>query len=130
VCDKTFMVSAAVAIAWTWHVDAVVIGLLLVRDLAMPPLTLVFRVVGGPGVFHGHDFRAKWSGKLTTGAQVFTLAAVVVAPAAVWTMALATAALGVIAVAERVWLAWRDHRREVPHPTTGPAGSRRRSEPD
>jgi phosphatidylglycerophosphate synthase len=113
VCDKTFMVSAAAAIAVTWHVDAVVILLLLLRDLAMPPLTLLFRLVGGRGVFHGHDFRARWSGKLTTGLQVFTLAAVVVAPAAVWPMAMTTATLGVIAVAERVWLAWRDRRRST-----------------
>ena len=116
VCDKTFMVSAAAAIAVTWHVDVAVILLLLVRDLAMPPLTLAFRLIGGPGVFHGHDFRAKWSGKLTTGAQVFTLAAVVVAPAAVWPLAIFAAVLGVVAVAERVWLAWRDHRRATPAP--------------
>ena len=114
VCDKTFMVSAAAAIAVTWHVDLAVILLLLVRDLAMPPLTLAFRLIGGPGVFHGHDFRAKWSGKLTTGAQVFTLAAVVVAPAAVWPLAILTAVLGVVAVAERVLLAWRDHQRVAP----------------
>lgn len=111
VCDKTFMVSAAVAIAVTYPVSPVVIGLLLIRDLAMPPLTLAFRLVGGPGVFHGHDFRAKWSGKLTTGAQVFTLAAVVGLPAAVWPLAIVTAVLGVIAVAERVVLARRDHQR-------------------
>lgn len=110
VCDKTFMVSAAAAIAVTWHVDVVVVLLLLVRDLAMPPLTLLFRLVAGPGMFHGHDFRARWSGKLTTGAQVFTLAAVVVVPSAVWPMAIATAMLGIIALAERVWLAWRDRR--------------------
>ena len=110
ICDKTFMVSAAAAIAWAWRVEPTVIALLLLRDLAMPPLTLAFRLVAGPGVFHGHDFRAKWSGKLTTGLQVFTLAAVVVAPAAVWPMAVVTAGLGVIAVAERVWLAWRDRR--------------------
>jgi len=111
VCDKAFMVSAAAAIAVAWHVEPAVIGLLLVRDLAMPPLTLLFRLVVGPGLFHGHDFRARWSGKLTTGAQVFTLGAVVVAPAAVWPMAVVTAALGVVAVGERVWLAFQDRRR-------------------
>ena len=114
VCDKAFMVSAAAAIAVSFHVEPAMIALLLVRDLAMPPLTLLFRLVGGPGLFHGHDFRARWSGKLTTGAQVFTLGAVVVAPAASWPMAIVTAVLGIVAVGERVWLAWRDHRSASP----------------
>jgi phosphatidylglycerophosphate synthase len=114
VCDKAFMVSAAAAIAVSFHVAPAMIALLLMRDLAMPPLTLLFRLVGGPGLFHGHDFRARWSGKLTTGAQVFTLGAVVVAPTASWPMAIVTAVLGIVAVGERVWLAWRDHRAASP----------------
>lgn len=107
VCDKLFALSAILVIAVFWGAPWPLLALVALRDVAMAPLTLGFRVVAGADAFHAHDFRARPSGKATTVAQILTLAAVVLAPRVAWPLAVATGLLGVIALAERVLLAWR-----------------------
>jgi phosphatidylglycerophosphate synthase len=114
VCDKTFLASAAVAVAVHYPLAPVEVALILLRDVATLALTLVFRLTAGRGTFHAHDFRAKKSGKLTTGLQLLTLTAAMFMPDGVRALAVATALVGAVAVGERVQLAWRDHRGQSP----------------
>ena len=118
ICDKVFIASAALAVVVTWRVPLPVLALLLVRDVATLALAIVFRVVGGRAIFHAHDFRARLSGKLTTGLQGGALAAVLFTPpehqpSLVWAFAVSTAAVGTVAVIERVVAALRDRRRRA-----------------
>jgi cardiolipin synthase len=106
-CDKVFVVSTAASIAVHHDVAASVLALALLRDVALLLLLPVFVFVGGRARVLAHDYRARWSGKLTTVAQGLTFFAVVFAPRAVLACALAAAALGVVAVVERVVLAAR-----------------------
>jgi phosphatidylglycerophosphate synthase len=110
VCDKVFTASAAVAVVVTYDPPALVIALVLLRDVLLAALVPVFRLAGGRDRFHGHDFRARASGKATTVAQFATLLAVVFAPS--WALACAwlCGLVGLLAVVERVVLAVRDRR--------------------
>ena len=108
VCDKVFVLSTAPAVVVTHGVGLAVLALVLVRDIATAVLTVAFRLLAGAEAFHRHDFRARWSGKVTMGAQLLTVLAVVLWPTAVLPMAAMTGALGVVAVGHRVLLAWRD----------------------
>lgn len=109
-CDKVFTASVAAAVIVTCDPPAIVVLLVLLRDVLVAVLLPVFRLAGGRERFHGHDFRARVSGKATTVAQFAALLAVVFAPA--WAQALAwlCGLLGLLAVAERVALAMRDNR--------------------
>jgi phosphatidylglycerophosphate synthase len=109
-CDKLFISSAALAVLSAMSMSWWLLPLVLLRDLALLPMTLVFRLVGGADRFHGHDFRARWSGKATTGLQGATCASALFYPAAVWPLAIAAAVVGLVAVVERVVLAF-SHRR-------------------
>lgn len=108
VCDKIFVVSAACAVIFAHGMPWVALVMLVSRDVAIFVLAIVFRVVGGRELFHQHDFRARWSGKITTGLQIAALVAVVVWPEAVMALAGAAFITGVWAVIERVMLARRD----------------------
>jgi cardiolipin synthase len=108
-CDKVFIVSVALAVAVTYRPDAAVIALVLLRDIGIAALTLAFRVVAGPRVFHAHDFRATATGKVTTVAQGLTVAAIVVAPDLALPFALCTGLSGTFAILDRVLIALR-HR--------------------
>ena len=109
-CDKAFVASAGAAIVVTYGVPLGVLALILLRDVSIALLVVLFRVIGGRGLFHAHDFRARAFGKVTMAAQVVTLASVVVAPRALVPLAVCTAVLGVAAVVERVVLVIRDVR--------------------
>jgi len=107
-CDKVFIASAAAAVVMTYEPPLAVLPLVLVRDLALLILVPWFRLHGGRALFHGHDFRASASGKMTTAAQVFTLASAVLAPALTLSLAVATALLGAVAVVDRVLRALKE----------------------
>jgi phosphatidylglycerophosphate synthase len=109
-CDKVFMASAAAVIFVTYAPPALVIALVLLRDVAIAVLVIVFRVAGGRAAFHAHDFRATATGKAATVAQVTTIAAVVLAPQAALACAVLTAGIGVVAVIDRVSLALQSRR--------------------
>lgn len=110
VCDKVFVVSAAVAVFVVHDPPVLLVLVLLVRDLATPVLVVALRAVFGADAFYGHDYRARWSGKATTVAQFATIAAIVFAPSWAWPLAGVTGALGVFAVAHRVVIALRERR--------------------
>ena len=107
VCDKVFVLSTATAVVVTHGVGLAVLALVLVRDIAPAVLTVAFRLLAGAEAFHRHDFRARWSGKVTMAAQlltvltVLTVLAVVLWPTAVLPMAAMTGALGLLAVGHR-----------------------------
>lgn len=115
-CDKLFMASAAAVVVVAYDPPLFVVALVLLRDVLLAALVLVFRVAAGRDRFHGHDFRARVSGKAATAAQFAALLAVVFAPA--WAPALAwlSGIVGLLAVAERVVLAVRDRRVEAARP--------------
>jgi len=114
VCDKVFTVSTAMAVVITYEPQALVIALVLLRDVALAVLAVVFRLAAGRDRFHGHDFRARVSGKATTVAQFAALLAVVFASAWALPLALVSAVVGLLAVAERVVLAVRGGDAGVP----------------
>lgn len=121
VCDKIFVVSAALAVVTTYDAPLLVLPLLLVRDAAVAALLVVFRLAGGHGLFHAHDFRATPSGKATTVAQIATIVAIVVAPAAyvsstVLPLAFGAATLGAFAVVDRVLLVLRQRSEQSDEP--------------
>jgi phosphatidylglycerophosphate synthase len=109
-CDKVFVVSTAIAVVVTYDPPALVIVLVLLRDVALAILVVVFRLAGGRERFHGHDFRARVSGKATTVAQFAALLAVVFAPEWALPLAWISGVVGLVAVAERIVLAVRDLR--------------------
>ena len=108
VCDKVFVLSTATVVVVTHGVGLGVLALVLVRDIATAVLTVAFRLLAGAKAFHRHDFRARWSGKVTMAAQLLTVLAIVLWPTAVLPMAAMTGALGLVAVGHRVLLVWRD----------------------
>jgi phosphatidylglycerophosphate synthase len=110
VCDKVFVASTALAVVVTYQPPALVLVLVLLRDVLLVVLTVVFRLAGGRARFHAHDFRARVSGKAATVAQFAALLAVVFAPG--WELLLAWLAglVGVVAVVERIRLAVRTPR--------------------
>jgi cardiolipin synthase len=116
VCDKVFTISAAIAVVVTHEPPLLVLVLVLLRDVLLAVLTVVFRLVGGRDRFHGHDFRARISGKATTVAQFATLLAVLFAPAWALPLAWLCGAIGLAAVVERIALAARST------PAAGTAG--------
>jgi phosphatidylglycerophosphate synthase len=110
VCDKVFMASTVAAVVVAWEPPALVIALVLLRDVLLAALVPVFRLAGGRDRFHAHDFRARVSGKATTVAQFATVLAIVFVPS--WALALAwiSACVGLLAVVERIVLAMRNRR--------------------
>ncbi|HEX6810406.1 MAG TPA: CDP-alcohol phosphatidyltransferase family protein [Planctomycetota bacterium] len=112
-CDKVFTASAAAAVVLTCDPPRLVMALLLLRELLLLVLVPALRLAAGRDRFHGHDFRARASGKAATVAQFTVLLAILFAPA--WSLALAwlCGLLGLVAVAERVVLTVRELRAPV-----------------
>ena len=116
VCDKFFVLSTATAIVVTHHVPLVVLALVLVRDVATLIATVALRLVVGAEAFHRYDFRARPTGKVTMAAQLLVLLAVVLWPPAVMPTAIVAGIMGVVTVAERMVLAWRNRPLRHPEP--------------
>jgi hypothetical protein len=96
----------------------VVLALVLVRDVATLIATVALRLVVGAEAFHRYDFRARPTGKVTMAAQLLVLLAVVLWPPAVMPTAIVAGIMGVVTVAERMVLAWRN--RPLRHPEAFP----------
>ena len=112
-CDKAFMASAAAAVVISRGLPLHLVALVLWRDAATLVLALVFRVFAGRARFGAHDFRARVSGKLTTGVQGLALVCALFWPGMLFAAAMGAALVGTVAVIERVVLALRVQRQEV-----------------
>ncbi len=97
-CDKLFMITAAVGIKMILGMTTVMLGLLLVRETLQTTSMLVRWAV--PSIRRlPYDFSAHVLGKIATILQFFTLAALIYAHPAAPLLGIGAAATGVAAVA-------------------------------
>lgn len=109
VCDKVFLMSIVLALAFAWPVPPAALVLTATREILQVPACAAFRWL--PGLrLRTFDFRAAKVGKATTIAQFLTAAAALFAPEWVMSMAGLSAALGAASVAVYVARALRAPR--------------------
>lgn len=105
-CDKVFVASAAAAVLVTANAPLALVGLLMLRELAIVPLLAWYRLTQANS--KRFDFRAGLLGKATTVAQFCAIALLAVgSPAAAawcWVAAAAGAAATVVYVRRAVTL--------------------------
>ena len=98
-CDKIFVLSAVASVYVGWHPPLAVLVLICTRELVLLPLMLLYELLGKPRQQRPLDFRAGRAGKLTTVAQFAGVAAVILAPGAMWPLAVTACLAGLITAA-------------------------------
>jgi phosphatidylglycerophosphate synthase len=110
-CDKTFVVSAVLAVSWAVQPPLGVIALIAVRELGVLPLAFLYRLLWR-GRRLRFDFRAGPLGKATTVSQFAAIASMLVAPALMWPIAIFCGTTGALAIADYFRRGWRMGRSE------------------
>jgi phosphatidylglycerophosphate synthase len=98
-CDKIFVLSAVASVYVGWRPPLVVLVLICTRELVLVPLMLLYELLGKPRQQRPLDFRAGRAGKLTTVAQFASVAAVILAPSAMWPLAVTACLAGLVTAA-------------------------------
>ncbi|HEY4184483.1 MAG TPA: CDP-alcohol phosphatidyltransferase family protein [Polyangia bacterium] len=113
VCDKLF-VSAVLAALWL-HLRPPLawLALILIRELAQLPLSLIYVAVPPLRRWLRYDFRASVTGKAATVLQFCALVALLFRSRASLALVLACSGVGVVALAEYVGRAFRMGRRHL-----------------
>lgn len=121
-CDKTFVLSALVAV---WSVRALpwwVLPLIATRELLQTPLILAYHLVPALRASHGYDFRATLLGKATTVAQFLAVTAMLLGRREALPLAAVACAIGAAAALGYLVRAVRLVRDLTPRaPATGPS---------
>ncbi len=91
-CDKVFVASAAASVLFVAHAPLALVGLLMLRDLALVPLVAWYRLAHEQS--RRFDFRAGLLGKATTVAQFLAIGLLAVASPAAVAFCWLAAALG------------------------------------
>jgi phosphatidylglycerophosphate synthase len=101
-CDKAFVVSLLGVLLAERRLRPGTLALIGLRDLAVVPLLVTYRLVPGLRERLQLNLKARRLGKVTTVLQFVTLGAAIVAPRGVPLLARITAGLGLAAVADYV----------------------------
>jgi phosphatidylglycerophosphate synthase len=97
-CDKIFVTSMLVAVAWAYEPPLPLVFAVATRELLMAPLMVGFAVVDGPWK-KGHDFTAGLLGKLSSILEFTAIWALLLHPPAFAPLAIACIPVGVMTLA-------------------------------
>jgi phosphatidylglycerophosphate synthase len=108
-CDKVFVASAAAVVLFSSGASLALVGLLMLRELALVPLLAWYRLTQASS--KSFDFRAGLLGKATTVAQFIAIGLLAVGSPAAVVLCVVSAATGAGATAVYIVRATRNARR-------------------
>jgi len=113
ICDKVFVATVLGALWWRYRPPLGWLALILARELAQLPLSLVYVAVPALRRWLRYDFRASVPGKAATILQFCAIVALIFRSRLSPVLAVAAFAMGMIALTDYVWRAVRMGRQRL-----------------
>ena len=113
ICDKLFVSTVLGALWWRYRPPLAWLALILARELAQLPLSLVYVAVPALRRWLRYDFRANVPGKAATILQFCAIVALIFRSRLSLALAVAAFVMGMIALIDYVWRAVRMGRQRL-----------------
>jgi len=113
ICDKVFVSTVLGALWWRYRPPLGWLALILARELAQLPLSIVYVAIPALRRWLRYDFRASLPGKAATILQFGAIVALIFRSRLSSVLAIAAFAMGMIALTDYVWRAVRMGRQRL-----------------